>query len=273
MSRTTVLESNVVIIDENENEDGISCLTLKNLCDIEGVDMFDRIEQFRKDNDLNTMHKTLTIDDRSENLILLKTFKRLKRIEKACIAYKTDYERYDQSQNTYVDCTDRGEMIHNININSNNNTNTEDYIKTLFTPYKIQQELLTYELFNYKPKQKIPFTCNNCEDIAKIICDDISRFSPIMYSVLEDKSWTVHTEDTLNFSVPKDRIILSNTIRTIDSENSYLISHLDTLIDYISRVYKLASVRHIIVEDNKFYITWVLITLRYRNASSLLFEY
>jgi hypothetical protein len=255
---------------------------LKDICDIEGDEVFDRVKKFvEKNNQHDLKHniqklftslpKSETINSiesyaEFENLLILKTFKRLKLIEKNCIDYKMDYELYDKYQNMYVKSSDNGDLVHSINMSYHVDDTKNDklIIQTLLTPYKMHQELLTYELLFYKPNHKIPFTVNNFEEIAKKICTDISRFNPIIQIFIEDHSWTVNTKDTLNFSVPKNRVVLSNTIKTSNESNSLLTSHLDILMNYISRVYKVVSAKYVIIEDNKFYFSWILITIGYK---------
>lgn len=272
-------EKNIHTICETEECSEILGVDLKELCDIEGDKVFDRVKKFVEENNPDTLKHDIqklftklpgSVDslDRItfENLIMLKTFKRLKLIEKKSSDYKEEYEKYDLYQNMYVNNSDRANMIHNVNTTPKNEltqTEIDQIIETTLTPYKKHQELLKYELMFYEPEHKIHFTENNLKEIVSKICADINRFNPIIQDFLEDKRWTINIGDTLNFTIPNNRVVLSNTIATLDVTNSILISHLDMVLDYVKRVYKVTSTRYIIIEDNKFDISWVLITLGY----------
>jgi len=266
---------------ETEECSEILGVDLKELCDIEGDKVFDRVKKFVEDNNSDTLkldiQKLFTklpntigstdIDKINfENLLMLKTFKRLKLIEKGSSDYKAEYEKYDLYQNMYVNNSEKANMIHNINTTSKSELTAEEIdkiIETSLTPFKKHQELLKYELHFYEPVHKIKFTENNLKEVVSKICADINRFNQIIPDFLEDKRWTINIGDTLNFSIPNNRIVLSNTIATIDVTNAILITHLDMVLDYVKRVYKVTSTRYLIIEDNKFDISWVLITLGY----------
>jgi hypothetical protein len=116
---------------------------------------------------------------------------------------------------------------------------------------------------HYRPDDKALFNEDNLVSIANQIKMDSDRFNPIIQHYLEDRSWILNTEDTLNFSVPKNKVILSNTINTHDQENTTIITHMDMLINYIKRHYKVPALKYVIVEDNKYYFTWILILIGY----------
>lgn len=271
---------------ETEECSEIFGVDLKELCDIEGDKVFDRVKKFVEDNNSDTLKHDIqklftkcpdsatgylgsTNDNDKinfENLIILKTFKRLKLIEKESSDYKAEYEKYDLYQNMYVNNSERANIIHNINttsINELNQIEIDKIIETTLTPFKKHQELLKYELNFYEPKHKIHFTESNLKEIVSKICADINRFNPIIQDFLEDKRWTINIGDTLNFTIPNNRVVLSNTIATLDITNAILITHLDMILDYVKRVYKVTSTRYLIIEDNKFDISWVFITLGY----------
>lgn len=263
---------------------------LQDLCRIEGDHVFDRLKKFVDENNHDTLKRemqklygnlpkstsskinTNTQDyEKFENLLILKMFKRLKLLEKECVEYKTEYEEYDTYNNMYINSSDNSNKVHSFNITAKEDRSDElgdidQFMKSIMTPHKKQQELLMYELMFYKPKTKIPFIKNNLIDVATKISSDISRFSPIVNVTLEDHSWTVNTEDTLNFSVPQNRVVLSNTINSDDETDSTLATHLNMLIDYIKRLYKVTSAKYTIVPDNKFDVSWVLITIGFASS-------
>jgi hypothetical protein len=138
-------------------------------------------------------------------------------------------------------------------------------LKTVLTSHKMSQELLTYELLNYRPNtnraNKPIFNENNFEIISKQINNDLNRFNLIIQNYLEDKEWILNVKDTLNFSVPKHKVIFSNTINKQNQENNTIIDHMDMLVNYIKRCYKIPTLKYVIVEDNKYDIVWILISI------------
>lgn len=286
---TTICEEEKIIhtICETEECADVAIVDLEELCDIEGNKVFDGLKKFVNENNAdnlrrdmqklfvncpkslnNTNEESVKAYNKFENLLLLKTFKRLKLMEKECIEYKLEYEEYDTYHNLYANNSDKAEAVHEFNTTrienrANETDDSDQFMKTILTQYKKDYELLTYELLFYRPKFKISLTKDNMKDVSNKICTNISRFNPLVKLLLEDHSWTVNTKDTLNFSVPKNRIVLSNSINTEDEENSTLTTHLDMLMQYIRRIYKVTSARYTIQSDNKYYFSWILITVGY----------
>lgn len=277
-------------ICETEECSDVAIVDLEQLCKLGGLSVFDRLKHFVQENDPNDIKYNMdnlfsnlpkitndisTTSDTKKNIerfeyhLIMKTFKRLKLIEKECIDYKVEYEDYDKYNNMYVTSSDKGNSVHLFNTSNNidtvDDTEINKVIETIMTPHKKHMELLTYELIFYKPDFKVAFTKNNLKEVSNKIATNISRFNPIFQLLLEDHSWSVNITDTINFSVPKNRIVLSNTIKSTDEEDTNLILHMDKLINYIKRVYKVTSARYIIVPDNKFDFSWVLVTIGYTN--------
>ena len=293
------------MICETENYKNIKDDSLKILCGIDGDIMYDRLKNFVEINDPNNilydmqnlmlmiagntmnMSHVRSIRDSDdirtlENLLILKTYKRLKKMENICIKNKNDHEKYSKYANEYKGTKDFAKIIRDINLDTfeyigmNNNVRKDvrpnnmselsepsKMIQIILTPHKINQELLIYELLFYKPDTLIIPVKNMNDDMSEMISSILNRFNPIIQIYLEDCKWNINYKNTLNFNVRQNKVVFSNTIRTEDETNIKLIQHLDMLKQYIKRVFKLNSINYKIVEDNKFYMSWILIEVGY----------
>lgn len=178
---------------------------------------------------------------------------RLKLIETTTANYKAKFESENKPNKLYEYNAEILDKIRNGDL-------TDELILSILTPYKIKQELLEYELLHYK-QQKIVFEGVMKWDTANLIKKEFDKFRSLA-NCLED-SWTINFHDTLNFTVQKNRIVLSNTIRTQDYENTKLSEHLDALIDFVDRNFDVKSVKYVIHEDNKYHMIWVLVSIGY----------
>jgi hypothetical protein len=186
---------------------------------------------------------------------------------------KTDaYYKYNKMYTTYD--PDISNQIHEYNIKKDDSKEDSMTIPTMIpmlvltlTKHKMTQELLTYELLNYRTLTRTPFdkSSPSFNDVISQIKFDLERFNPIIQSYLEDRVWTLNTSDTVHFAVPKNKIIFSNTISMQDQENHTVITHMDMLIGYIKRCYKVATLKYVIVEDNKYDVVWILLSIGYHD--------
>jgi hypothetical protein len=182
---------------------------------------------------------------------------------------KLQTDLYYLNKKKYINDSSLASQIHAYNIENDSEYKDENIqmsiLKTILTSHKMTQELLTYELLNYKPNtdngKKPIFNETNFEIISKQINNDLNRFNLIIQNYLEDKEWILNVKDTLNFSVPKHKVIYSNTINKQNQENNTVIDHMDMLINYIKRCYKVPTLKYVIVEDNKYDIIWILISI------------
>ena len=274
------------IIDTYESE--LSYVNLEEMCNFEATDCYDHMKKFVESYDKTKLSEDIdlvinnipdnihiskdteeskNIMHRFENLLILKLFKRLKLIEKYSRNNKLKTELYYLNNKKYINESSIASQIHNYNIEHNGEYKDEDIqmsiLKTILTSYKMSQELLTYELLNYRLNndKKPIFNENNFELITKQINYDLNRFNLLIQNYLEDKEWILNVNDTLNFSVPKHKVIYSNTISKHHQENNIIIDHMDMLINYIKRCYKVPTLKYVIVEDNKYDIIWILISI------------
>lgn len=285
---TQATSQRVNTICQTEECADIEGVNLKDMCDFESPDCYEHMKQFVANYeaaDLSTdMQNVMTnipdlvhiaketeeskqIMHRFENLLMLKMFKRLKWLEKHSHDNKTETERYYKYQKMYTTNSNAtSKKIHEFNIKSEKEKTDTQYtalVEQVLTPHKMSQELLTYELLHYRPDIKIIFNEENLETLANQIKFDLNRFNPIVQPYLEDHSWTINYKDTMNFQVGKNKIIFSNTINTDDHENNTLITHMDMMINFIKRRFKVPTLKYAIVEDNKYYFTWILISVGY----------
>ncbi|VBB17962.1 hypothetical protein YASMINEVIRUS_425 [Yasminevirus sp. GU-2018] len=304
-SRETTQKVDSICETEYCNEiDGVGGVSLKTLCDAEGVGVFDRLKKYVEDNDPATIRKEMqrlmtnlansdmhsTTSDSSvngkndhtdqkdcrlvndnhvfENLLILKTYKRLKTMENACLEYKNEYETYSMYIEEYQKKRDYAKVVREANLKAYNGISVDnprgstiescdEILKQILTPHKINREMMTYELLFYKSDVQTSFTEDKLTEVAEMIQQILNRFNPIVQSRLEDHSWTINYKDTLNFKVKKGRVIFSNTIRTEDEGDMTITSHLNMLRSYLRRVFRVKSICYKIIEDNKFYLSWI----------------
>jgi hypothetical protein len=282
-----MIQVTVNTVCDTEDWSHIKNVNLKDMCDSESLDCFEHMKQFVANyeaSDLTTdiqnvmtnipdlVHITKNTDEsrqlmhRFENLLMLKMFKRLKQLEKHGRDNKIKTDKYYKYQKMYINNNETAKMIHEFNLTSKKDK-TDDQITILIekvlTPHKMTQELLTYELLHYRPDNKVLFNEENLEIIANQIKSELNRFNPIIKPYIEDQIWTLNLKDTMNFCVAKNKIILSNTINTQDQEHNTIIMHMDMMINFIKRCFKVPSLKYVIVEDNKYYFTWILISVGY----------
>lgn len=277
-------------ISEYHNDGYVS---IKDMCELENTHdckLFDQLLEYIESNDTNDIQKKLadiytvndqpTVDDQPinissndsnaeyRNLITMRVFQRFKGLEHNCLEFREKSKQYNMYQKMYNTCKISAKEIHDYNVSEKQENNNAfdsnqklELLMKAMTPYKMTQELLTYELLHFCNDPVVKFDEDNCEDISNKIRYDVDRFNPIVQAYLEDRSWTINKKDTLNFSVPKNRIVLSNTIDTTVAKNTIFLTHMDMLVHYIKRCYKISSLKYLIVEDNKYDLTWVLIVI------------
>lgn len=191
--------------------------------------------------------KTETSD---KNVISL--YEQLSTINEKCTRYKTAHDENKKKCNDYIVDVEITKQIRQLNI-SKQNINV-DIFKKIMTSTKINNELLNYELLNYRAEEKQLF------DIEKIK-NDANRFNVLIDDIIEDKLWTEHLQDTQNFCVPPESIVLSNTLLSCDEDNKLLIEYMKNLTEYLKSCYHVRKLFYEIVEDNKYDISWIFIVI------------
>ena len=262
-------------------DSSINGVELKELCLSDNN--YDDMKLFIENNDVEKLRHLIdnfsfnSIDSKEsetkikkyELIMILSIFKKIKLMEDDCHNYWHESSQYYKQLNTYKICMKEGQLvtdIHEFNIKSDDDKNESDYIpflKNVLTPDKMKHELLKYELLNYIPKNKIYFDKQHLETIAQDIKHVLDRFNPIIQSCLEDHEWTINYDNTMNFAVPSNKIIFSNTISMNDAKNEIVIQHLNMVSHYINNMFKISSGKYVIVDDNKYKFSWILISVGY----------
>lgn len=268
-----------------ENIEMSVLLSLKDICDIENnyTDMIKFIEKNAKnksalnnniDNIVYTISKCDHIKLRStchdkeikniKLLLMLKIFKKIKEIELTHLCTKNKSHIPNDNDISISISND----IHKFNITSDNNYDDKSFelLKNIMTPTKIKYELLKYELINYSPNNKIivESPVNAYPDsISNLMTNEINRFNIFIENIIEDDTWIINFKNTKNFSVPKNKFIISNTIEIDNITNCALSEHMELLSNYLKRMFDMASLKYAIVEDNKYYMAWILIIIGY----------
>lgn len=227
-------------------------LSLKNMCDIEGTNKYMCIKNFIKNTNINIKQeydlliKNKTYNQKLEYIIILKTYRRLK-------SMNTLYKNYKKLRvNTYNDYIHNDETLELMN-----SMNDKLFVLSkILTPYKINCELLTYELLYFTPYEKI-----DTDDICNTIKLAFDKYS-ILVKYLEDTFWILNYQDTLYFSIAKNTVVLSNTIDT--KYENIIVEHMDRMVNYINRLYNI-KIQYKIKEDSKYNFSWVIVLINYTN--------
>jgi hypothetical protein len=283
------------------NECQKSAQDLADLCQVEGNDMFDKMKHMVENHDVtklkhdidnimtyfpvhpesnrsNESNKVST--DRLMMLLILRMFRKIKKIEAGSQDYYTDADKYYKYQKMYQANTKHALLVHEFNTRleapgtpaPRPDNHASDYTELLvnaLTCHKMNQELLTYELLYYKPKKKIQFTDNNLHPVAEMILSEFNRFNSIITRYTEDHQWTINYTTTMNFVVPDTKIIISNTILTEHENNDMLLNHLDIMVRYLENKFDTPSIKYYIIEDNKYYMSWILVSIGYRKTKKI----
>jgi hypothetical protein len=164
---------------------------------------------------------------------------------------KNNYKQKDSLETT--------NYIHN-NININNKNENEnllnDIILKIFTPEKIERELLTFDLLNYKSDKKK----ENIKDSINICSEALKKYQYIVggYSI-EDNEWILADKNSHRFKVKENQIILYNSVNKKNCDRE-LIWFLDSILDYTKRNIdeKKIKIKYNIFEDEKNCMCWII---------------
>ncbi len=263
------------------NGSSINGVELKDLCDVENnyEEMKLFIEKFDVENLIQSSNNFLLNSNnigepeseqknkRYELLLILKLFKKIKLMENQWHQYWLESSQYNKNIDNFKTCINQyGNIIHEFNIKPEKDKTEYEYIlllKNALSQQKMKHELLIYELINYTPTSKIYFEARYLQTIALDIKNELDRFNPIIQTYLEDDQWTINYKNTMNFAVPKNKIIYSNTISRHDASNDTVIQHMNLVTNFINNIFKISSGKFVIIDDNKYNICWILISVGY----------
>jgi hypothetical protein len=286
--------------EDNDSNDYLPNVSLEHVCNIEGnyhvmkrfVEEFNVKDLKKEVDDIFINFNINDVNEKFKMLLMLRVFKKIKLMEKSSNDYYINYQNimneYNKSDyNDFVidevdHCDNHGinhsdnhdvndpmihmvDLVHNFNIKDDVNKKKSEYVnlmQNILTEQKMNNVLLAYELLNYRPSgSRIVFDNNNTDITSELIRAELNRFNPIIQQYLEDREWTINYKNTLNFSVPKNKIVISNTISMNHTSNNVVTEHMNMLRKYIRRNFKTESVKCAIVEDNKYDLSWTLISI------------
>ena len=187
-------------------------------------------------------------------------YNKIKNKKDAFISYQSTYDAYYQNDSPYIvsplnnnyvmQCIENDNMLEIIDL------------KKVFTYKKIKNELLTYNLINHIPEKKILLTASNCHQIIKDMKKILDTYSPIIYHLLEDKVWNIDRKNTMNYAIPKNSIIFSNTTSIKNSNSPTLHDHLKMIIKFFYKLFEIKSIKYSIIKDSKYDMFWVIILVK-----------
>lgn len=172
-----------------------------------------------------------------------------------------------------------------IDINENPSTYSEDEIieiyKKIMAPSVMRDAILKHELCKYIPKEFTVCDRNKKVEISNKIKHDIDKFHSLspLYPVNKNTEtrdycfhhyeWMIDYEDTMNYEVPKNTVLFTNTIDTNSYDNDdniinrNLDNYLESIIRYLKKKYKSPKIKKYIIESDKYEVCWVFIMVRF----------
>lgn len=199
-------------------------------------------------------------------ILILKLFKHIVKIDNEKNKYREKCKINTSNNQMYIENDNMANMVRVINTEKNmDNININDFFRKTMTDTKIRYELLTYELMYYNVSKKNVID-GNIESFNQLKME-LDRFIPLFSDYFEDYVWTLNTVDTMNFKVPENKIIYSNTIDSDYVDNNNLLSNLKLLISHIRRLFTIQTIKYNIVEDTKYNFSWVLISIGYKKLN------
>ena len=274
MSLNTILDSDSSIDIDNKNS--IQKVSLKEICNI--YNMYPKMESFlnKYESDdikqkLNSLKITFDTEEKTDPeydlLVLLKLYKDMRKMDKERRRYIRKAQTYEQHKSLYNNNQVLANDINNL-LNSENKDSKvmTQYIQRVFSEHKMINELIIYKLLYHTPLTKVKVSKNNYMETVGKICLTLNSVSSLLVSYLEDHTWTIHYKSTRNFIVPKNKVIITNTVSVKDMKNTFFKTYMAMITNYLTRCYD-GSIKHIIEEDSKYDFAWVFITVRYENSN------
>jgi hypothetical protein len=200
-----------------------------------------------------------------EQLILLKLYKDMRKMDKNRMRYIRKAKKYKQQKIVYNTNHDIASDINNLLNTKNKDIKTMSrYINNIYTDQKIIDELIIYKLLYHIPEKKIKVCEDNYIDIIGNICSILNSVTPLLVSYIEDHVWIINHKSTRNFIVPKKKVLLTNTIPLKVMKNTNFRKYMSMITGYLTKCYD-GSIKYNIEEDSKYDFAWVFISIRYGN--------
>lgn len=154
--------------------------------------------------------------------------------------------------------------------NNNNNSDKADKILSvvpmIMTPHERKKEIIKYYINYYSLESndnKIIINHANLNESSCKIKEQLDMLSEIFMPAIEDKKWKINTERKYNFDFPKTHVVFSNTTTEKYSiDNDELKENLLMMTKYLSRITNSTKVKYHIIDDNKYYVHWILISVQ-----------
>lgn len=265
-----LLDSDSSIEDVNTNQK----VSFDDLCNI--YNMKTDMDKFINNTETSVIKHKLSVlktntDDEGnreyELLVLLKLYKDMRKLDKERRRYIRKAKEYEQYKSLYNSNQVLANDINNLLNTENKDTKVMcNYIQRAFTEQKMVNELIIYKLLYHIPTEKVKVTKNNYMDIVGRICLSLNSFTPLLVSYLEDHTWTVNYKNTLNFIVPKKKVLLTNTVSLRNMKNTFFKTYMAMVTNYLAKCFD-GSIKHNIEEDSKYDFAWVFISVRYGNKN------
>ena len=212
------------------------------------------VDKYTQDDILNiNSYKNNT--SKYKDLLKLKSYYLLKENEDKYNEYvKRHNEEYERRHHMEFINDETNKYLSTIIHDTDNKEDRFEMLKSIVPKKHIRKVFLKYELLYYTADKKFKNDINN-------IVKYVNKFCPIVQHFLEDTEWNIHTKDTLNFKVPSNKTVLTNTVSKIDATNKKLIKYMDELVDFIKRNFDVKKVRYRIIDDNKYKMSWLFIII------------
>lgn len=136
-------------------------------------------------------------------------------------------------------------------------------LEQLFTPQKIQLELLKYELVSCMPANtdRVVLNSDTKEIIINIIKNTLDKFTPLVFpQILEDNEWTIHTASSALFTFAPNKTLFVNSMNT-NYDATTINEFLQLIISYLSNLID-TNIKYKIVRDVNYKIVWAIVEIK-----------
>lgn len=137
-------------------------------------------------------------------------------------------------------------------------------VNSIMTERSKKIEMIKYKLLYYTPSTKVQLRTECLERSCEAIKTELDTASDLFGPYLEDDKWKINTDRSINFKVPKSKVVFSNTINLDDIGNDYLDTYLQMMRSYLRRFTDSKSIKLHTGSDNKYSVHWVLIIMSVR---------
>jgi hypothetical protein len=149
--------------------------------------------------------------------------------------------------------------IHNMTELDTNNDLAFDILKKIMPKEKIIKEILTYDILNYMPENKV----DSFQQFIDIAINALAKFQwKVGGFNIEDRQWIHVDKDNRRFKIKDNQKVLYNSVekQNYDKELSWF---LDCLVTYVQRFAddNIYHIKYKIILDKRFSICWTVFIL------------